>query len=686
MAQAVCDRLPRARLAGVARVRDEILGVVYRPSKILSEDEYLVKVWLVQLQGIESGNLRWDDFIPSCKKCHAKLLPVLDEQCSCSVCGGRMGPKKCVQFECRGGLELSTCDLFRCEPSKRQAYCGSHPFFGGYSAIEPVHGDAGPALWEEKLDSTEGFEVVMTASRFWEGAGDGYGWHTEAHIFADRLQDTRCTRVQVRPDGKSILTPTQVKMGGQLSAPVSSAVVLAESPCHGQYILLQRWGNSSCIIRRATGKDTNKWTEVAELSCPDVCKDFKRQIVEICYPTHNSSAFLVGLSKKSLWIMEVPRDDLAYRMDLTTAQQLASQVQWRKLMDLPGVDADNAERADGEGDWDEDESRPPRFISRGPRSDQVIIFAESGSFLQPWLLVEIGGATVGTEIRTALLTSIASVPLQRKEAGAKHYCSAFDTDQILLLPSVLRMERRHAGYLFFDGLGQIYRLRDEEIMLAEHAWSAPSFISSASQRLVTFSFHESDAKRSCLFSVLERFEYFQKAFGQWQEGHSSEMCIVDVEPETFDVFLQYLHAGRLGVLPLQTWLSLLQLGNKYVMHHLMAVSMARILGILDDEERLGQEKPTVLADLLAFASKCGDVFKLKVMDAIACNRSSLVVDKDFLARVSSCSVDALSHLLDSLLKPDRCFDCPEAKRRKAHQTRQAALWRHASEAPSWSGL
>ena len=80
--------------------------------------------------------------------------------------------------------------------------------------------------------------------------------------------------------------------------------------------------------------------------------------------------------------------------------------------------------------------------------------------------------------------------------------------------------------------------------------------------------------------MLERFEYFQKAFGQWQEGHSSEMCIVDVEPETFDVFLQYLHAGRLGVLPLQTWLSLLQLGNKYVMHHLMAVSMARILGVL----------------------------------------------------------------------------------------------------------
>ena len=87
-----------------------------------------------------------------------------------------------MQFECRRGLEFSTC-----EPSvqtERQAYCGSHPFFGGYSANEQVHGDVGPALWQEKLDSTERFEVVMTASMFWEDAGDDFGWRTEAHIFA----------------------------------------------------------------------------------------------------------------------------------------------------------------------------------------------------------------------------------------------------------------------------------------------------------------------------------------------------------------------------------------------------------------------------------------------------------------------------------------------------------------------
>ena len=34
-----------------------------------------------------------------------------------------------------------------------------------------------------------------------------------------------------------------------------------------------------------------------------------------------------------------------------------------------------------------------------------------------------------------------------------------------LLPSVVRMHRRHSGYLFFDERGRIYRLRDEEIIL-----------------------------------------------------------------------------------------------------------------------------------------------------------------------------------------------------------------------------
>ena len=61
-----------------------------------------------------------------------------------------------------------------------------------------------------------------------------------------------------------------------------------------------------------------------ELSCPDVCKDFKQQIAKIRDPTKPRLAFLVGLSKKSLWIMEVPRCDLEY-LDLTTATAIGKQ-------------------------------------------------------------------------------------------------------------------------------------------------------------------------------------------------------------------------------------------------------------------------------------------------------------------------------------------------------------------------
>ena len=45
--------------------------------------------------------------------------------------------------------------------------------------------------------------------------------------------------------------------------------------------------------------------------------------------------------------------------------------------------------------------------------------------------------------------------------GAERYCS--------LLPSVLRMNQRHGGYLFFDERGRVFRLRDEEILLQQDA-------------------------------------------------------------------------------------------------------------------------------------------------------------------------------------------------------------------------
>ena len=97
--------------------------------------------------------------------------------------------------------------------------------------------------------------------------------------------------------------------------------------------------------------------------------------------------------------------------------------------------------------------------------------------------------------------------------------------------------------------------------------------------MVTFKFPEdSGAARSCLFSVLSRFEYFRKALENWQEGASAEVVVTDATAQTFDLLLHYFHSGSLdSELSLESLMGLLELGNKYLLAHLMALCMAGIL-------------------------------------------------------------------------------------------------------------
>ena len=110
-------------------------------------------------------------------------------------------------------------------------------------------------------------------------------------------------------------------------------------------------------------------------------------------------------------------------------------------------------------------------------------------------------------------------------------------------------------------------------------WIAPSFVADSVQRVVTFKFPaESGAGRACLFSVLSRFEYFQKALDNWQEGASAELVVTDATTQTFDLMLRYFHTGTLdSELTLENLVALLELGNKYLLPHLMALCMAKIL-------------------------------------------------------------------------------------------------------------
>lgn len=115
--------------------------------------------------------------------------------------------------------------------------------------------------------------------------------------------------------------------------------------------------------------------------------------------------------------------------------------------------------------------------------------------------------------------------------------------------------------------------------MSTEAWIAPSFGAELVDRVVTFKFPEEDgAVRPCLFSVLSRFEYFQKALGNWQERASGEIVVTDASTQTFDQFLRYLYTGDVdGELDVEGLLGLLNLANKYLLPHLVALCMSKIL-------------------------------------------------------------------------------------------------------------
>jgi len=398
------------------------------------------------------------------------------------------------------------------------------------------------------------------------------------------------------------------------------------------------------------------------------------------------------LSKRSLWVMDLPSllgaDSVS---ESTTASDFASKVTWRKVMDLPQEEVGKAATF-----FSDEEECPERMLAAGPQDNQVVIFRRDGSshssHMRPWLLVEMRGEPWGAEICTTRITSTASVQCWRKEDVWEENgrLSGLTKNSWQLLPSVVRMHRRHSGYLFFDERGRIYRLRDEEIILWKDAWVAPSFSADPSQRIVTFKFPgENGAGRSCLLSILMRFEYFQKALERWQESASSQIIVTDATTETFDLFLAYLHSGEVdSTLGLEGLLGLFELGNKYLLSHLVAICMAQILRHLADRRVLQSQTASLMADLLIAGEHCPYApFKFKIVDVIVCGRPELTHDSQFLSRVSSRAVNILATLLSCLLPAASTYRYSSRKRRKIQSSYQDHLWKGTqgkAAAPQWS--
>merc|ERR1719161_888775 len=206
--------------------------------------------------------------------------------------------------------------------------------------------------------------------------------------------------------------------------------------------------------------------------------------------------------------------------------------------------------------------------------------------IRPRLLVELSSSPSDGKyvLATVQLTSIVHIPRQSRLVSEKALSSR-------LIPSVIRISGRGSGYLMFNELGQVYHLRDESVILAEHVWMPPDFQQAAAmQRVVIFKFQnyeQGSNARACMMGLLTRYEYFQKLFERWQEGASAEVNIVDTDPGAFDHFLTFVHSGMVGSnLGLNTLVTLLSLGDKYLMQDLVASSLFRTLCILDDEDRM----------------------------------------------------------------------------------------------------
>eukprot|EP00434_Breviolum_minutum_P020893 symbB.v1.2.018430.t1/scaffold1470.1/size116919/13 len=557
--QQVASSLPLAKLAAVTCTEEgEIFGVVYRQSLVSDSEE-------------------------ECRKGAAK---------------------KCFPFECRDSALGIGCRQFTA--GSGPAYCGSHPFFGGYSLPDQVCGDAGPALWEEKFYIYDKMTYFMAA--------------TSSEIYL--LPGYRDDQATIPKPRRCVLSKED-----------------QEQLC--VFLLVQEFDGTTNILKRGDAENGYK-IEKAEVNCPEECKSVENQMIRLGSAWTGQGHRLVGLSKRSLWVMDLPSMTGANGVsERTTASDFASKVAWRKVMDLP---QERTERkatgvrksaAFGFATFFSDEEEcPERMLAAGPQDNQVIIFRRDGSLhsscMRPWLLVEMRGKPWGAEICTTRITSTAS------------------------------------------------------------AWVAPSFSTDPSQRIVTFKFPgENGAGRSCLLSILMRFEYFQKALERWQESASSEIIVTDATTETFDLFLAYLHSGEVvSTRGLQGLLGLFELGNKYLLSHLVAICMAQILRHVADRRALESQKASLMADLLIAGESCSCApFKFKIVDVIACAKPELTYDSEFLSRVSSRSVNILATLLSCMQPEASTYRYSSRKRRKIQSSYQDNLWNGTqgkAAAPLWS--
>ncbi|CAE7359300.1 RE1 [Symbiodinium sp. CCMP2592] len=666
-------------LCAVTSASNRVFGVVTQMealSREASEDQgldspgFLVKGWILELAEGRDGTLRWADFIPSCKNCKERLRPILihGEVATCPECNGRKGAGRCMRFSCPDDSETPFCDA-GCATSDGQAYCGSHPYFGGYD-FDPDDPDTdercckpgGVPLFQVAVAAHRRFEVhlaVLCPASLNLYAGvflTSYGPDDDSD---DDDCDVTSFRITCHTGERSVISCEEIS--GELGRVTGATMLGADMPDpigFGQSRLMLVYQRGSPFLLRNTKSYACEWAGRAEIACPDEYDKirFPDQIVHL-----GSSSSWAKLSLHTLWVMDFPAG-----AEHIVVEELARQVAWRKVLDLEDLVAEN-----------------PCLLANGPRDGQLMIFiANKGLAVKPWLLVELGGEPKGTSVQTTRLTSTVHIPTNVKRSSN-------------ILPYSIRLCGKHSGYVFCTDLGRVYHLRDESIILAEHVWVSPVHDPDAMQRIATFNFTNpgnsahgvpvAGNQRFCLLGLLMRFEYFRKLFEAWSEGASAKVDMLDTDVATFDHFMQYAQCGRIqDDLDLAMLTCLLRFANKYLLPDLAARCLSPILCILEDVYDMKTQSSTTVAELLLLADEAAvacPTLKAKVMHSILSFRGDLLTDASFLATVASRSSAMLAQLL-APVAPNHALSPPEKRRRKAEKV-QRDLSALLPTCPSW---
>jgi len=280
------------------------------------------------------------------------------------------------------------------------------------------------------------------------------------------------------------------------------------------------------------------------------------------------------------------------------------------------------------------------------------------------------------KLKTNQLTSIVAVPRESGICGERPLSTT-------LLPSFIRVPHAARGYLLFTKLGQVYHVPDEAIIPAEAAWQEPGFgPSSLKHQVITFKLLDAvngSVVRVCTVAALQRYEYFAKLLGQWQEGASAEVEVPDAQPHIFDLLLTFVYTGKVrGNVGLDLLTGLIALANKYLMYDLVAVSLLHIYSILEDGQRMREQQASVLADLLTLANTataCCPTLLKKVVFAVLSHQPEVVIHPEFLRQVASqtSGFESICLLLGPLVDDGPyTFDRNRRKRRK--QELYGSLW------------